>query len=68
MAPVGNDNKHLDQAECKVYRKRTRMLLLLEGILFLAAVFGWKELVVVVTMDFSLWDISGGGQDKIADA
>ncbi len=59
MAPVGNDNKHLDQAECKVYRKRTKMLLLLEGILFLAAVvFGWRELVVVVTMDFFIVGVS----------
>lgn len=59
MAPVGNDNKHLDQVEYKVYRRRTRMLLLLEGVLFLtAAVFGWKDLVVVVTMDFFIVGIA----------
>lgn len=59
MAPVGNDNKHLDQVEYKVYRRRTRMLLLLEGVLFVtAAVFGWKDLVVVVTMDFFIVGIS----------
>lgn len=53
MAPVENDNKHLDKVECRVYRKRTRVILLLESLLFvLAFVIAWKELIVVVAMDF----------------
>lgn len=53
MAPVGNNNKHLDPMECKIYRRRTRMILLLEMGLFMAAlVFRWKMLIVVVTMVF----------------
>lgn len=53
MAPVGNDNKHLDEIEYKVYRKRTRMILLLEALLFVVAVgFGWERLIAVETMDF----------------
>ena len=53
MAPVENDNKLLDQAEYRVYRKRTRVILFVEGILFILAVsFGWKELIVVLTIVF----------------
>lgn len=59
MAPIGNDNKHLDQAECKVYRRRTRMILLLEMGLFVAALtFRWKMLIVVVTMAFFIVGVS----------
>lgn len=53
MAPVGNDNKHLDQAECRVYRRRTRIILSLEGGLFAAALaFKWEILISVVPMAF----------------
>ncbi len=51
LAPVGNQNKLLDDMEKKVYRKRTRIILLLEStLLILAFVFGWKELYIVITM------------------
>lgn len=53
MAPVGNANKHLDEIEYKVYRKRTRVILLLEALLFaVAVIFDWEGLVTVETMNF----------------
>lgn len=59
MAPVENDNKHLDQAEFKVYRKRTRIILFLEGTLFIPALaFDWKRLFTVITIDFFIVGIS----------
>lgn len=59
MAPVENDNKHLDQAEFKVYRKRTRIVLFLEGTLFVTALaFDWEMLVIVITIDFFIVGIS----------
>lgn len=59
MAPVENNNKHLDQAEQKVYRKRTRMILTLECMLFIfALVLDLKELVVVITIDFFIVSVS----------
>ncbi len=55
MAPVGNQNKLLDEMEHKVYRKRTRIILLLESILLiLAFVFEWKELYIVITICFAI--------------
>lgn len=59
MAPVENDNKLLDQTERRIYRKRTRLVLLLEGTLFMLALFfGWKELTVVLTIVFFIVGIS----------
>lgn len=59
MAPIGNDNKHLDQMECKVYRRRTRIILSLEMGLFVAALlFGWEMLIAVVAMAFSIVGVS----------
>ena len=59
MAPVENHNKRLDSMEYIVYRKRTRLLLLLEGTLFVAAVFAkWRELITVITIDFFIVGIS----------
>ena len=59
MAPVENDNKLLDQTEYRIYRKRTRLVLLLEGTLFMLALFlGWKELTVVLTIVFFIVGIS----------
>lgn len=59
LAPVENDNKHLDQMEYLVYQRRTRMILLLESVLFaIAATFKWKELITVITMVFFIVGIS----------
>lgn len=59
LAPVGNQNKLLDEMEQRVYRKRTRIVLLLESmLLILACVFEWKELLAVITMCFSIVGIT----------
>lgn len=59
MAPVENDNKYLEHVEYRVYRKRTRIILLFEGMLLvLASAFNWKELVVVITIVFFIVGIS----------
>ena len=59
LAPVENANKHLEQVEYLDYRRRTRMILLLEGSLYAAAViFNWKELVTVITIVFFIVGIS----------
>lgn len=59
MAPVENDNKHLDQMEYRVYRKRTRLILLFEGTLYICALISdWKELVSVLTIDFFVVGVS----------
>lgn len=55
MAPVENGNKRLDSVEYRVYRQRTRKILLLEELLFvLSLTFGWEDLVIVITMVFSI--------------
>lgn len=59
MVPVENNNKHLDQTEQKVYRRRTRMILTLECMLFIfALVLNLKELAVVVAIDFFIVSVS----------
>ncbi|MCM1091393.1 MAG: accessory gene regulator B family protein [Muribaculum sp.] len=59
MAPVENDSKPLDQTEYRVYRKRTRVILSVEAMLFIVAiVFAWKELVVAITIDFFIVGVS----------
>lgn len=59
MAPVENGNKHLDHDEHRIYRKRTRLILLSEGALFVVAVaFGWEKLVTVITIDFFIVGVS----------
>ena len=55
MAPVENGNKRLDSVEYRAYRQRTRKILLLEVLLFvLSLTFGWEDLVIVITMVFSI--------------
>lgn len=55
MAPVENGDKRLDSVECRVYRQRTRKILLLEMLLFvLSLTFGWEDLMIVITMVFSI--------------
>ena len=55
MAPVENGNKRLYSVEYRVYRQRTRKILLLEVLLFvLSLTFGWEDLVIVITMVFSI--------------
>lgn len=59
MAPIGNQNKSLDSVEHKVYRKRTRYILAVEGVLFMLAVcFEWKDLQMVITSCFAVVAVS----------
>ncbi|WP_300833087.1 accessory gene regulator ArgB-like protein [uncultured Acetatifactor sp.] len=59
LAPVENDNKRLELVEYRVYRKRARIILLLEGTLFATAVtFKWEELIAVITIVFFIVGMS----------
>lgn len=59
MAPMENQNKRLDDAEQTVYRKRTRVVLLMENALFvLACLFNWWEVFCVVTMSIVFTGLS----------
>ena len=59
LAPVENDNKRLELVEYRVYRKRARIILLLEGTLFATAVtFKWEELIAVITIGFFIVGMS----------
>lgn len=53
LAPVGNPNKLLDEKEHKVYQKRSRIVLTLEGILLvLAYCCRWTSLLAVTVSCF----------------
>lgn len=53
LAPVENNNKRLDSTEVRVYRKRTRSILILEILLFVLALkFDWKSLIITTAMTF----------------
>ena len=60
LAPVGTHNKQLDEEEARVYRKRTRMILSIQLILyFLSLILGGEQLcrilaVNVLVVSFSL--------------
>lgn len=59
LAPVENANKYLERVEYLVYRRRTRMILLLEGILFAISItFDWKEVVAAITIAFFIVGVS----------
>ena len=59
LAPVENDNKYLEQVEYLVYRRRTRMILLIESLLYTIAVaFNWREVVVTITIAFFIVGVS----------
>ncbi len=55
MAPVGSQNKILDGLEQKVYRKRTRAVLALEGAVFMAAfTLGLETLSCLIMTGFAI--------------
>ena len=59
MAPVENNYKRLDQTEYKVYRKRTRLILVFEGLLFIVAlVIKWNKLTAVITIVYFIVGVS----------
>lgn len=54
-APVDHENKVLDMTERRVYRRRTRVVLVLESTLFVIAwTLGLGNLMVVITMCFGI--------------
>ena len=58
-APVDHENKVLDVTERRVYRKRARIVLILEGILFVIAwMFGLGNLMAIIVMCFSIVGVS----------
>lgn len=58
-APVDHKNKVLDMTERRVYRKRTRIVLILESILFVIVwLLGLGNLVAVIAMCFGIVGIS----------
>ena len=59
FTPVDNPSKKLDAVEYKIYRKRSRNILVLEGIIFiLAFYFKWETVVRSVAMTFFLVSLS----------
>ncbi len=59
LAPVDNPSKQLDAVECKVYRRRTRIVLGTESVIFIfALLFKWEITIRSVCMAFSMVAIS----------
>lgn len=59
MAPVDTPNKLLDVLEQGMYRKRARVVLVTEGIVFIAAcVLRYERLYVAVTMSYFIVAVS----------
>lgn len=59
LVPVGNPSKKLDEAERKIYRIRSRGVLISEGIGFLLGIcFEWGMLVRSITIVFFMVSIS----------
>ena len=59
MAPVGNHNKVLDGLEQKVYKKRTRITLAIEGVLFVSSfILGWETICILIMVGFAIVGIS----------
>lgn len=67
MAPVGNQNKMLDELERRVYKKRTRIVLVLEGILFAGAfALEWNVLSTLIMIGFAVVGVSViAGQESL---
>lgn len=59
LAPVENLNKRLDKLERRVYGERTRMILVIEGTLFvIAMVLDWDRLIAVSVANFAIVGVS----------
>ena len=51
LSPIENENKRLDETERQVYRRRTRILLVAESLLFiLSFLLGWVEMQRIIAM------------------
>lgn len=58
-APVDHENKVLDATERRVYRKRTRIALIVESFLFVMVwMFGLGNLMAIIAMRFSVVGVS----------
>lgn len=59
LAPVGNENKRLDEEEHRVYRRRTRIILFVEMAIFLIAyIAGWESLFKAISCSFFIVAVS----------
>ena len=51
LSPIENANKRLDETEHQVYRRRTRILLVAESLLFiLSCLLGWDKMQRIIAM------------------
>lgn len=59
MAPVENHNKRLSIIEQLVYKKRTRIVLIMDGLLFVISIFlKWKALLTLIMVSLFIVSIS----------
>lgn len=59
LAPVDNPSKKLDAVEYKVYRRRTRISLGIEGAIFILALcFQWEHVTKSITITYVIVSIS----------
>jgi len=59
LVPVDNSEKKLDETEHKIYRIRSKIVLTLESIFFIVAVyFKWEIAIKSIAMTFSLVSVS----------
>lgn len=59
LAPMDNPSKELDEVEYKIYRLRSRSILISETIVFMLALcFKWKMLVRSIAMTFFIVSLS----------
>ena len=59
MSPVQNKRKELDAKEKRVYKRRSRIIVSIEGLILTAAfVFQWNMLIKIITMVFFIISLS----------
>lgn len=58
LAPVEDSNKPLDSIEIKVYRKRTKIIVILESAVFIiSCILKWKSIIECLTLVFMVMSI-----------
>ncbi len=59
LAPLGNQNKELDGLEYRKYRRRSRIILVAEGVIYLSAIyFQWSIVLRSIGMTFFIVSMS----------
>ncbi|MFR8469711.1 hypothetical protein BLA28_04620 [Eisenbergiella tayi] len=59
MSPVQNKRKELDAKEKRVYKRRSRIIVSIEGLILTTAfVFQWNTLIKIITMVFFIMSLS----------